>query len=61
VLPGLQRDLGLGLAAAEVQMIKVARDRLIERRQLGIDQQVMVAGIFAVRAGGAIAMFFKPK
>ena len=43
VLAVLERDLGLGLAAAEVKVIEVVRDRLVERGQLGVDQQVMVA------------------
>ena len=43
VLAVLERNLGLGLAAAEVKVIEVIRDRLIERRQLGVDQQVMMA------------------
>ena len=52
VLAVLERDLGLGLAGAEMQVVEVARDRLVERRQVGVDQQVMMAGVLAVRAGG---------
>ena len=50
VLAGRQRDLGFGLAGAVMQMIEVARYRPIERRQFGVDQQVMVAGMLAWRA-----------
>jgi hypothetical protein len=32
VLTVLERNLGLGLAATEVKVIEVIRDRLIERR-----------------------------
>ena len=37
MLPGFQRDLGLGLAAAEMEMVEVTRNGLIERRQLAVD------------------------
>ena len=50
VLPGLQRHLGFGLAGAEVQMVEVARNRLVERRQIGVDEQMMMARIFPIRA-----------
>ena len=43
VLAVLEGDLGLGLAAAEVEMVEVVGDRLIERRQIGIDQQMVMA------------------
>ena len=55
MLARLERDLGLGLAGAEMQMVKVARDRLVERRQVGVDQQVVMAGVFAVGTGGRYA------
>ena len=38
MVAGLERDIRLGLAGAEVQMVEVGGNRLIERRQLGIDQ-----------------------
>ena len=33
------------LPRPEVQMVEVIRDGLVERRQLGIDQEVVMAGI----------------
>ena len=45
VIARRQRQLDLGLALAEMQMVEVARDRLVERRQPGIDQKMMMAGI----------------
>src|SRR6476646_876844 len=46
-----QRDLRLSLAGSKVQMIEVVRNGLIERGQLGVDQQVMMTGIRAIGAG----------
>jgi hypothetical protein len=43
MLAVFERNLGLGLAAAEMKVIEVIGDRLIERGQFGIDQQVVVA------------------
>ena len=34
-----------GLARSEMQMIEVIRYRLIQRRQRGIDQKMVVAGV----------------
>lgn len=48
-----QRDLGLGLPAAEMDVVEIARDRLVERRQIGVDQQMMVAGIASGLPGGS--------
>jgi len=53
----LERDLGLGLAGAEVEVIEVVGNRLVERRQLGVDQQVVMSRIGAIRAGGRDAHF----
>ena len=39
VLAMLERNLVLGLAAAEVKVIEVIGDRLVERGQLGVDQR----------------------
>ena len=39
VLAVLERNLGLGLAAAEVKVVEVIGDRLVERGQLGVDQR----------------------
>ena len=38
VRAGGESDFGLGLAGAEVQVIEIIRNWLVERRQLGIDQ-----------------------
>jgi hypothetical protein len=38
VLPGLERQLGLGLATTKVQLIKVVGDWRFESGQLSIDQ-----------------------
>src|SRR5262249_25414691 len=43
--------LRLGLPGAVMQVVEVVGDGLIERRQVGIDQQVMMAGVRAVGAG----------
>lgn len=43
VIPGFQRYRGLSLAAAEVEIIEVVRDRPVERWQFGIDQQMVMA------------------
>ena len=40
-----QLDHGFGLAEPEMQVMAVVRDRLVQRRQRRIDQQVMVAGV----------------
>jgi|ERR1700757_5209404 hypothetical protein len=44
--------VGLGLHGAEVQMIEVVRNRLAERRQFGVDQQMVMARVLAVRPSG---------
>ena len=47
-----ERELHLRLAAAEMPMLLVIRDRQAEiRRQRGIDEQMMVARIVAIDAG----------
>ena len=52
MVAGLERDFRFGLSGAEVQMVEVARDRLIERRQIGVDQQMVMAGVLAIRSRG---------
>src|SRR3981081_4033633 len=47
--------IGRGLPAAEVQMIGVVGVRIIERRQFGIDQEVMMTGIGPLDARGCYA------
>jgi len=46
-----QGDLRLSLAGSKVQMIEVVGNGLIERWQLGVDQQVVMSRIGAIRAG----------
>jgi len=49
---GTQGELGLGLASAEMQVIEIVGDRLVERRQADIDQKVMMPGIRFVDPSG---------
>ena len=49
-VPGGSSMHRLGLAGAEVEVVAVVRDRLVQRRQVGVDQQVVVAGIGLVHA-----------
>ena len=53
VPPRRQLQNGLGLPVAEVQMVLVRGNLLVERRQPDIDQQVMVAGVRNIDAGGS--------
>src|SRR5258705_513678 len=43
-------DLCLVLAGAKMQVCEVARNWLIQRRQLGIDQQMVMSGILPIGA-----------
>src|SRR5215831_15756632 len=47
-----KRDLGLRLSCAKMQMIEIIGNGLIQRRQWGVNHQVMVAGIGFFNAGG---------
>ena len=47
-----QRDFGLGLTGAKMQVVEVVRYRLVEGRQAGIDHQMMVTGVEFFEAGG---------
>ena len=40
---GRQRDVGLRLTSAEVQVMRIVRHRLIKRRQIGVDQQMVMS------------------
>ena len=51
VLARRKVELHFGLTATEMDMIVIRRNGLIQGRQLRIDQQMMVAGIFRFRAG----------
>jgi len=46
-----QRDLRLGLTRPKVQVIEIIRNRLPQRRQRGIDHQMVVPGIGFLHAG----------
>src|SRR5271168_3059604 len=45
VLARRQLDHSFGLATAEMEMLLIVRDRLVEWRQIYVDQQMMVTGI----------------
>ena len=59
--PGRQRELSFRLAAAEVQMVLVIRDRLVERRQIRVDQEVVVAELGLLVPAGATPIPCSPK
>jgi hypothetical protein len=61
MLPGGQAHVSLSLASAEMQVCKVVWNRLIERRQLGIDQQMVMSGILSVGARRCYSHTAKPK
>ena len=61
MLPGGQAHVSLGLAGAKMQVREVAWNRLIERRQLGIDQQMVMSGILSVGTCGCYSHTAKPK
>jgi len=48
----LERNLRLGLAGAEVKVIEIVGNGLIERRQLRVDEQVVMTRIVMLQAGG---------
>ena len=50
VSPHGQRDRCFGLSRSEVQMIEVIWYGQVQRRQLGVDQEMVVAGIRLVDA-----------
>jgi len=45
VLALRQLQLHLGLAGAEMDVIGIVRERRVERRSLGVDDEVVMAGI----------------
>ena len=50
VRSGRQREFSFRLAPAEVQMVLVIGDRLVERRQIRIDQEMMVTRVGSLGA-----------
>ena len=61
VHPERQGDLRLGLARSEMEVIGVAGNGLIERRQRRIDQEVVMAGIVLFKARRRDTHAYQPK
>src|SRR5436305_535883 len=57
----LERDLSLALPSAEMEMIEVVRDGFIERRELSVDQQVMMTRVLAIRTRRCNAHVAQPE
>jgi len=60
VVPRRQRDFRLGLGAAEMHMVQVARDLAIKRGKRDIDQQVMMPAIGLAGPAGESSMPERP-
>lgn len=58
-----EREHGFGLTTAEMAMLVIGRDRLLElfTRQLCVDQKMVMAGIGRLHPGGSDAHAGKPK
>src|SRR5258708_32891524 len=61
MLPGGQAHVSLSLAGAKMHVREVAWNRLSQRRQLGIDQQMVMSGILSIGARGRYSHTAKPK
>jgi|SRR5712671_4543093 len=61
MLPGGQVHFSLSLAGAKMQVREVVWNRLIQWRQLGINQQMVVSGILSIGARGRHSHTAKPK
>ncbi len=59
--PRREIDRGLRLARAEVEMVEVVRDRLIERRQVRVDQHMVMSRVRPVRTGRGDAHVAQPE
>src|ERR1700735_3100934 len=59
MLASRQGDGRLGLAGAEMEVVFVVRNWLIEGRQLRVDQEMVMSGIRLVHAGRSNAHLFK--
>src|SRR5689334_1868199 len=57
--PPWQRHARFGLPGAEMQVVFVVRDRLIQRGQLGIDKQMVMSRVRLVDASGGDAHLFE--
>ena len=49
--PGDSESSVFRLAAAEVEMVLIVRNRLVERRQIRVDQQMVMTGVGPLRSG----------
>src|SRR5215467_7554070 len=58
---GGEVDFSLGLTGTKMQVIEVIWNRLIQRRHLRIEQQMMVAGILPIGARRRHSHAAKPK
>ena len=56
-----QADFGLCLTVPEMQVAEVAWDGLTGRRQIGIDQQMVMTGVLLEDAGGRHAHPAQPE
>lgn len=61
VLSWRQRDDGLRLTCAKMQMIEIARNRLVERRHIRIDQHMVMSGIGIIQSRGRDTHIGHPK
>jgi hypothetical protein len=61
VLSGGEAYLSLSLAGSKVEVREVAWDWLIQRRQLGIDQKMVMSGIDTIGAGRCHSHTTKPE
>src|SRR6516165_7628932 len=61
VLSGRQVHFSLGLACTEVEVIEIVWNWLIQRRRLGIDQQMVVPGILSIGARRCHSHTAQPK
>ena len=61
VFAGRQGDRCFGLSGSEVQVIEVARYRLVEGRKIGVDQEMVVTGIGIIDAGRCDTHFLDAK
>ncbi len=52
---------GFGLARAEMQVVLIVRDRLIQRRQRRIDEKMVMSRVRLVHPGRSNAHLFKPE
>ena len=61
MLPRGQVDFSLGLAGAKMQVVEVVWNRFIQRRQIGIDYQMVVSRIRSIGPRRCYPHTTKPK